>query len=127
MDVQARLSRRERQVMDIIYAHGSATATDVLAELTDPPSRTAVRTFLRILEDKGFLRHRMKGREFVFVPVHARGKAARFALRRVLQTFFEGSLQKAVAAHFDDPRSQISDQELEHLRELIDQAQKRGN
>lgn len=121
------LSRRERQIMDVIYARGQATAGDVLADLPDPPSRTAVRTFLRILEDKGHLRHRKEGREFVYAPTKPRKRVGQSALRRVLTTFFGGSLQEAVAAHLADPGIQPTEQELAELSKLIEEARKRGN
>src|SRR5688572_13410042 len=109
------LSRRERQIMDVIYARGQASAGDVLADLPDPPSRTAVRTFLRILEDKGQLRHRKEGREFIYAPTKPRKRVGQSALRRVLTTFFGGSLQEAVAAHLADPGIQPTEQELAEL------------
>ena len=118
------LSRRERQIMDVVYARGSATATDVLKGLPDPPSRTAVRTLLGILEQKGHLWHRKEGREFVFEPTRSRNSAARSALRRVVGTFFEGSLEKAVAMHLSDPAARVSPSELKRLSELIQDARK---
>src|SRR5215470_4985098 len=96
------LSRRERQIMDIVYARGEATAADVLAGLPDPPTKTAVRTLLRILEEKGHLTHRQEGLTYVYRASRPRGRAGRTALRRVLRTFFDGSLEKAVAAHLGD-------------------------
>lgn len=121
-----RLSRRERQVMEAVYARGEATASDVLAALPDPPTRTAVRTFLRILEDKGHLTHRKAGREFVYRPTRPRGQVARSALRRLLDTFFGGSLERAVAAYVSDPKARLSDEELRRLTSLIDDARRRG-
>lgn len=112
--------------MDVVYARGQATAGDVLGDLPDPPSRTAVRTLLRILEDKGHLRHRKEGREFVYAPIRPRKRVGQSALRRVLTTFFGGSLQEAVAAHLADPGTQPTEQELAKLSELIDEARKRG-
>src|SRR5438874_7743083 len=108
------LSRRERQIMDIVYRRGQATAAEVLAELPDPPGKTAVRTFLRILEDKGHLTHRQEGLAYVYVPSRPRAQAGRSALRRVLQTFFDGSLEKAVAAHLG-AAADLSAEELERL------------
>lgn len=125
MSDRDKLSARERQIMDIVYSHGEVTATAVLENMTDPPSRTAVRTFLRILEEKGFLKHRSQGREFVFRPVQRRDKVGKSAFQRVLETFFEGSLEKAVAAHLADPGSEISPDELKRLSALIAQAKKR--
>src|SRR4051794_5153019 len=122
--VEALLSRRERQIMDVIYAAGSATATEVLKALHDPPTRTAVRTFLRILEDKGHLRHSKRGREFIYEPTRARARVGQSALRRVLRTFFGGSLEKAVAVHLADPESELSEDDLKRLARLIAQARK---
>ncbi len=120
------LSRRERQIMDIVYARGEASATDVLSDMPDPPTRTAVRTMLRILEEKGHLVHKKKGREFIYQPTRARTRAGLSALRRVVQTFFEGSLEKAVAVHLSDPKSDLSEGELKRLADLIRQARKKG-
>ncbi len=123
MENQEALSRRERQIMDVVYALGGATVTEVWQALSDPPSRTSVRTLLRILEEKGHLRHRKQGREFVYRPVRARSKVGRSALRRVLETFFDGSLERAVAAHLSDPSTQLSDEEAERLAALVRQSQ----
>jgi predicted transcriptional regulator len=120
------LSRRERQIMDIVYARGEASAVEVLADLPDPPSKTAVRTLLRILEEKGHLKHRQDGLTYVYQPSQSRGNAGRSALRRVLRTFFDGSLEKAVAAHLGDSASDLSDAELQQLANLIHQARKKG-
>jgi BlaI family transcriptional regulator, penicillinase repressor len=120
------LSRRERQIMDIVYRRGETTAADVLAELDDAPSNTAVRTFLRILEEKGHLKHRQDGLKYVYQPTRPRGHAGRSALQRVLQTFFDGSLEKAVAAHLGDAANDLSAEELARLADLINQARKKG-
>jgi predicted transcriptional regulator len=120
------LSRRERQIMDVIYALGGATAVQVLRSLPDPPSKTAVRTFLRILEQKGHLKHVERGREFVYQPVQPRIRAGRSAFQRVLQTFFDGSLEKAVAAHLADSSANLSTDELKRLAKLIHQARNKG-
>src|SRR5438874_13338821 len=108
------LSRRERQIMEIVYRRGQASAVEVLAELPDPPTKTAVRTLLRILEEKGHLRHRQEGLAYVYVPSRPRAQAGRSALRNVLQTFFDGSLEKAVAAHLG-AAADLSAEELERL------------
>src|SRR5438105_3629193 len=113
------LSRRERQIMEVIYRHGRATAALVHAELPDPPGKTAVRTLLRILEDKGHLKHRQEGLAFVYLPRRPRGQAARSAFRRVLDTFFEGSLEKAVAAHLGEAAGSLAPEELDRLADLI--------
>jgi BlaI family transcriptional regulator, penicillinase repressor len=120
------LSRRERQIMDVIYAMGEATATEVMAGLPDPPTNTAVRTMLRILEQKGHLSHRQEGLKFVYRASRPRARAGRTALERVLRTFFDGSLEKAVAAHLGDEAAGMSNEELDRLAELIEQARKKG-
>ena len=127
MDEQTALSRRERQIMDAVYARGEASATQVMQDLPDPPSRTAVRTFLRILEEKGHVKHRAQGREFFYFPILKRGRVGKSALRRVLKVFFDGSLEKAVAAHLTDSASELSPGELKRLAGLINQARKKGN
>ncbi len=123
---EEQLSRRERQIMDIIYARGEASAADVHQALPDAPTRTAVRTLLRILEEKGHLTHTQVGLSYVYRPNRPRGTAGRSALRRVLATFFEGSLEKAVAAHLGDPTADLAPEELARLANLINQARKKG-
>ncbi len=119
------LSRRERQIMDVVYARGEATATDVQQDLPDAPTRTAVRTLLRILEDKRHLKHLKRGREFVYVPTREREQAGQSAFQRVLHTFFDGSLEKAVAAHLADPDAEIPPEELRRLSALIREAKRK--
>jgi predicted transcriptional regulator len=121
-----RLSRRERQIMELIYASGQATATDVLERLPDPPSYSAVRALLRILEGKGHLRHVVDGTRYVFLPTLAPDRARRSAMQSMLQTFFEGSPEKAVAALLDVSRSEISGDELDRMSRLIDKAREEG-
>ncbi len=111
--------------MEAVYARGEATATDVLVSLPDAPTRTAVRTLLRILEAKGHLRHTKRGREFVFHPTRKRERAGRSAFQRVLQTFFDGSLEKAVAAHLADPGAEVPPAELHRLSSLIEEARRK--
>ncbi len=125
MSEEVQLSRRERQIMDIVYASGKATVSDVVQAIADPPSRTAVRTLMRILEEKGHLAHGKRGREFVYRPVRPRRRAGQSAMRRVVATFFGGSLEKAVAAHMSDPGADLPHDELERLAELIRQARKK--
>jgi predicted transcriptional regulator len=120
------LSRRERQIMDVVYRRGQATAAEVLVELPDPPGKTAVRTLLRILEEKGHLKHRQDGLAYVYLPSRPRAQAGKSALRRVLDTFFDGSLEKAVAAHLGDPAADLSPEDLQRLLDLIRQARKKG-
>jgi len=124
VDQEAQLSRRERQIMDVVYALGKASATEVLERLADPPSRTAVRTLLRILEDKGHLKHGKRGREYVYHPTRPRRRAGQSAMRRVVDTFFEGSLERAVSAHLADPSAALSRDELERLARLVREARK---
>lgn len=120
------LSRRERQIMDVLYARGRATAQDVLDALPDPPSYSTVRALLRVLEGKGHVRHEQDGPRYVFLPVVTRAKARRSALRRVLDTFFDGSTEQTVAALLDLQSSKLDPQELERLAKLIDKARKEG-
>jgi len=124
MDEQ--LSKRERQIMDVIYSLGNATATQVIEGLDAPPSRSAVRTFLTILEKRGLLRHRKVGKEYLYAPTRPRHNAGKGALRRVLDVFFAGSLENAVAAHLLDPKTELSKEELARLSTLIAQARKKG-
>src|SRR3954467_10974067 len=96
------LSRRERQIIDILYANGRATAAEVQALLPDPPSYSAVRAMLRILEDKGHVRHQQDGPRYIYLPTLARDNAKRSAMRHMLQTFFDGSAEQAISALLDD-------------------------
>ena len=121
-----RLSKRERQIMELVYARGEASANDVVAGIADAPTRTTVRTILRILEQKGHLAHRVDGREFIYRPTRAKLQVARPALRRLLDTFFGGSLEQAVAAYISDPNADVSQAELDALRDLIARAQQKG-
>jgi predicted transcriptional regulator len=121
-----RLSGRERQIMDVLYARGQATAAQVHADLSDPPTPTAIRTFLRILEDKGHVRHTLRGREKLYRPTRPRAQAARSALRRLVRTFFEGSPEKVVAAMLSDSRQAITDQQFDELARLIESARREG-
>lgn len=120
------LSKRETQIMDIIYARGQATATQVLAQMPDSLSRAAIRTFLRILEDKGHLAHRKMGREYVFAPTQTRKHVGRSALRRVLDVFFDGSLSQALAAHLSQRDAKCTPHDLEKMAALIRKARKDG-
>jgi predicted transcriptional regulator len=124
----SQLSKRERQIMDVIYAHGEATITQVLVGLPDAPMRGALRTLLRIMEEKGHLTRRQEGREFFYRPIQPRGRAARSAMARVLDVFYNGSLEKAVAAHLSDPGSarKLNAGELQRLADLIERAKQKG-
>lgn len=118
------LSRRERQIMDVVYQRGRVTAAEVLDALPDPPSYSAVRALLRVLEEKGHLRHRRDGARYVFLPTVPRETARRSALARVVQTFFGGSTEETVAALID--QSSLSDADLDRLQDLIDRARQEG-
>lgn len=120
------LSRRERQIVDILYAQGRATAAEVQAALPDPPSYSAVRAMLRILEDKGHIRHEQDGPRYIYLPTVARDSAKRSALRHMLRTFFNGSAEQAISALLDDSSSRLSDAELDRLARLIEQARRSG-
>jgi len=126
LNSQKNLSRRERQIMDIIYQFGQATAAEVLENLPDPPSYSAVRAMLKILEDKGHLRHKQQGPRYVFLPKVSREKAKRSAVQHLLQTFFDGSAESAVATLLDVSRSDLSNADLDRLNSLISQAKKEG-
>ena len=126
MDKHAVLSRRERQIMDIIYQRGRATAAEVMENLPDPPSYSAVRALLRVLEDKGHARHEQDGPRYVFYPTVSRDRARQSALKQVVGTFFEDSTEQAVATLLDMSAKEMSDVELERLAELIEQAKKEG-
>src|SRR5262245_10054355 len=123
----SRLSRRERQIMDILYERGRSTVADVIESLPDPPSYSAVRALLRILENKGHIKHEQDGAKYVFQPTVNREKARRSAVAHLLQTFFEGSAESAVATLLDVSSSRLSDAELTRLAKLIDKARKEGN
>ena len=119
------LSRRERQIMDILYRSEKATAVEVMDLLPDPPSYSAVRALLRILEEKGHVHHEQVGPRYVYMPTLSQEKAKRSALDHVVTTFFNGSISAAVATLLDSSES-LSDKELESLSHLIDSAKKEG-
>ncbi len=120
------LTRRERQIMDVIYARGRATVAEVLEGLSDPPSYSTVRTLLRLLEEKGQLRHEEAGPRYVYIPTVPREKARRSALRNILQTFFAGSTEDAMAALLDLHDVRRGPLELDRIRALIDKARREG-
>jgi predicted transcriptional regulator len=120
------LSRRERQILDILYERGEATAADVQAALPEPPSYSAVRALLRILEEKGHVRHKQDGPRYVYLPTVGRDNAKRSALHHVLKTFFDGSAEQAISALLDENSSKLSSAELDRLARLIDTARKSG-
>ena len=119
------LSRRERQIMDVVYRFGQVTAAEVLAEMPEPPSYSAVRAMLRLLEEKGHVRHEQDGPRYVYLPTVNRDKARRSAMRHLVRTFFDGSTEDAVAALLESD-ARMSDDELERLARLIETAKKEG-
>src|SRR5215831_6288887 len=123
---QINLTRRERQIMNIIYRRGRATAAEVLEDLPDPPSYSSVRALLRLLEQKGHLVHEQDGARYVFKPTLSRERARQSALSQVVKTFFDGSTAKAVAALIDISRSKLSEDELNRLADMIEEARKEG-
>jgi len=124
--LHANLSRRERQIMDILYRMGQSTAAEVQQHLPDPPSYSAVRAMLRVLEEKGHLKHTQQGPRYVFAPTIPRDKATKSALKHLLNTFFDGSMEQAVAALLSMSQKNLSEEELDRLSRLIDQARKEG-
>jgi BlaI family penicillinase repressor len=125
--VQSRLahvSRRERQILDALYRLHKATVTEVRAAMPDPPGYSAVRAMLRILEDKGHVKHELDGPRYVFSPTLKKDSVKRSALRHVVDTFFEGSAAQVMAALFDISARKLKEDELTRLRQLIDQAEK---
>jgi BlaI family penicillinase repressor len=118
------LSRRERQIMDILYRRGRATAGEVMAELTGEPSYSTVRTQLRVLEEKGHVRHEEEGLRYVYAPAVSRHAARKSALRHVVETFFEGSAEKTVAALLGGEAARLSEDELDRIAGLIEKAKK---
>jgi BlaI family transcriptional regulator, penicillinase repressor len=118
------LSRRERQIMDILYGRGPSTSAEVLAAMPDPPSYSAVRALLRILEDKGHARHEPQGTRYVYLPKVPRDRARRSALSRLVKTFFDGSAAQAATALVDS--GSLSDEDLSQLSALIEKARREG-
>ena len=126
MSNEVHLSRRERQIMDALHQRGRATAAEVQAALPEAPSYSAVRALLRILEEKGHVKHRREGARYVYGPRASRETARRSALRRVVSTFFQGSVTQAMAALLETADTRLSDSELQQLQQVIKQAQKEG-
>ena len=120
--LHAVLSRRERQIMDILYQLGRATAADLMKALPGEPSDSTVRTQLRVLESKGHVRHEEEGQKYVYLPVVPRRVVRKSALRHVVNTFFDGSVEKVVAALLGPDGSKLSDEELDRIAGLIEKA-----
>jgi BlaI family transcriptional regulator, penicillinase repressor len=121
----SRLSRRERQLMQIIFARRQASVQDICSQLPDPPTPMAVRRMLAILQDKGHLRRIKRGREFVYLPRQSRARAGLNALRQVLETFFDSSAGAALATHLQRPGARLTDDDVERLSQLIDELKRR--
>jgi BlaI family penicillinase repressor len=119
------VSRRERQILDVLYAKGRATAAEIQEALPEAPGYSAVRALLRILEAKKYVRHEHDGPRYVYVPTIARDNAKRSALRHIVRTFFDGSTEQAMAALLDVSSSKLSDAELERMSRLIDDARQK--
>jgi BlaI family transcriptional regulator, penicillinase repressor len=118
------LSRRERQIMDILYRRGRATAGDVMGELRGDPSYSTVRTQLRVLEEKGHVRHEEEGLRYVYLPATPRRAARKSALRHLVDTFFDGSPEQTVAALLGGEGSRLSEEELDRIAKLVTKARK---
>ena len=120
------LTRREREIMDILHRRGRATAHEVMADLADPPSYSAVRTFLRLLEERGHVRHEQDGPRYIYTPTVARREAQRSALAHLVDTFFDGSVEDAVATLMESSKPRLSAQELDRIAALVAKAKKEG-
>jgi BlaI family penicillinase repressor len=120
------LTRRERQIMDILYRRGRVTAADVLSELPGQPNYSTVRTQLRVLEEKGHVRHEEEGLRYVYTPAVPRHAARKSALRHLVNTFFDGSTEKVVGALLGGEGARLSDEELDRISELVAKARKEG-
>ena len=120
------LSRRERQIMDILYRLGRATANEVMAELLGSPNYSTVRTQLRVLEGKGHVRHEDQGLRYVYMPTVPRHAVRQSALRHLIETFFEGSAEKMLSTLLGSEGARLSESELERLAQLIEKARKGG-
>ena len=120
------LSRRERQIMDILYQRAKASASEVREAMPDAPSYSAVRAMLRVLEEKGHVKHVEEGLKYVYVPVVAREKAKRSAVKHVLDTFFSGSPEQIVAALLDVSSERLTREELDRMADLIEKAKREG-
>ena len=120
------LSRRERQIMDILYQGGKASASDVREAMADPPSYSAVRAMMRVLEEKGHVRHQAEGLKYVYVPTVARDKAKRSAVKHLLDTFFHDSPEQVVAALLDVSSTRLTREELDRMAQMIEQAKREG-
>jgi BlaI family transcriptional regulator, penicillinase repressor len=122
----AGLSRRERQIMEVLYQRGSGSAAEVREAMVDAPSYSAVRAMLRVLEEKGHVKHQAEGLKYVYVPVVNRDKAKRSALKNLLDTFFGDSPEQVVAALLDVSAKRLTREELDRMAEMIERAKREG-
>lgn len=120
------LSRRERQIMEVIYRLGESTANQIVDAMPDDLANATVRTQLRTLEAKGIVKHRRDGKQFIYMPAVPRKSAATKAFRKVLEIFFGGSVEDALATHLADPKTELSDDQVKRLRRLLSEHQTRG-
>ena len=120
------LSRRERQILEILYGQGRASAAEVRAALPDPPSYSAVRALLRVLEEKGHVKHQAEGLKYVYAPAVARDRAKRSAMKHLLETFFQDEPEQAVATLLDVSSRRITPEELDRMAEIIEKARREG-
>ena len=127
MHFPEKLGRRERQILEAVYRRGTASVNDVLADLPDPPSYSAVRTFLRILEEKGHLTHTQEGAKYIYQPTKPRPPVAREALYKLMETFFGGRPEQVVNALLTDEERKLSDEDMARLAAMIAEARQRGN
>ncbi len=126
MSLSSGLSRRERQIMDILYQRGKAAAAEVREAMPDAPGYSAVRAMLRVLEDKGHVKHQAEGLKYVYVPTVARDKAKRSAVKHLLDTFFKESPEQVVAALLDVSSTRLTREELDRMSEMIEKAKREG-
>jgi BlaI family transcriptional regulator, penicillinase repressor len=120
------LSRREREILDILYQRGQASAAEVKDILTDPPTYSGVRAMLRVLEEKGHIKHESRGLKYVYSPVINRDKAKKSAVKHLLETFFSGAPEQVVAALLDVSSKKLTSAELDRMSLMIEQARKEG-
>ena len=122
----ASLSRRERQIMDVVYKQGKVSVAEVMERLSNPPSYSAVRATMRILEEKGHLKHEKQGKCFIYLPTAPREKVKKSMLKHVLNTFFDGSVEQAVLALLEFKEEKLTDRDLKRLTQIIEDSKKGG-
>ncbi len=118
------LTRRERQIIDVIYRLGSASVAEVLSNIADPPSYSAVRALMRLMEEKGYIKHRKQGAKYIYSPTQSRYNACRSALKHLVNTFFNNSAENAVVALLDSSELGLSEKEMDRISKIIDKARK---